>query len=173
MKVCLIGNGLTTLSLGKNLINKKIKVFNYTTDNKTKARTRTIGISKDNLDFFNKEIIQLKKNMTWDIKKINIYTEKYKDQKIFNFEETTKNLFSMFKNSEVEEYLEKKLKKNKLFKKILIKNDQSLKKVINMNFDLIINCDANNIIAEEFFLEKLIKIIKAKHLLVLLNIKKL
>ena len=28
MKVCLIGNGLTTLSLGKNLINKKIKVFN-------------------------------------------------------------------------------------------------------------------------------------------------
>ena len=70
MKVCLIGNGLTTLSLGKNLINKKIKVFNYTTDNnKTKTRTRTIGISRDSLDFFNKEIIQLKKNMIWGIKK--------------------------------------------------------------------------------------------------------
>ena len=173
MKVCLIGNGLTTLSLGKNLINKKIKVFNYTTDNKTKARTRTIGISKDNLDFFNKEIIQLKKNMTWDIKKINIYTEKYKDQKIFNFEETTKNLFSMFKNSEVEEYLEKKLKKNKLFKKILIKNDQSLKKVINMNFDLIINCDANNIIAEEFFFRKINKNYKSKAFTCIIEHKKI
>ena len=173
MKVCLIGNGLTTLSLGKNLINKKIKVFNYTTDNKTKARTRTIGISKDNLDFFNKEIIQLKKNMTWNIKKINIYTEKYKGQKIFNFEETKKNLFSMFKNNEVEEYLEKNLKKNKLFKKILIKNDQSLKKVVNMNFDLIINCDANNIITEEFFFRKINKNYNSKAFTCIIEHKKI
>ncbi len=61
MKVCLIGNSLTTLSLGKNLINKKIKVFNYVTANKTLSKIRTIGISKDSLDFFNKEIIKLKK----------------------------------------------------------------------------------------------------------------
>ena len=80
MKVCLIGNNLTALSLGKNLINKKIKVFNYVTDCKSISKTRTIGISKDSLDFFNKEIIKLKKNMLWDIKKIDIYTEKYKDK---------------------------------------------------------------------------------------------
>ena len=95
MKVCLIGNGLTTLSLGKNLINKKIKVFNYVTDCQSISKTRTIGISKDSLDFFNKEIIKLKKNMLWDIKKIDIYTEKYKDKKILNFEESTGNLFSI------------------------------------------------------------------------------
>ena len=111
MKVCLIGNNLTALSLGKNLINKKIKVFNYVTDCKSISKTRTIGISKDSLDFFNKEIIKLKKNMLWDIKKIDIYSEKYKDQKILNFEENKKNLFSMFKNDEIEEYLEKNLKK--------------------------------------------------------------
>ena len=128
MKVCLIGNNLTALSLGKNLINKKIKVFNYVTDFKSISKTRTIGISKDSLDFFNKEIIKLKKNMIWDIKKIDIYTEKYKDQKILNFEESIGNLFSILVNSEIIEYLEKNLKKNNLFKKILVKNNQSLKK---------------------------------------------
>jgi len=173
MKVCLIGNGLTTLSLGKNLINKKIKVFNYTTGNKTKTRTRTIGVSKDSLDFFNKEIIQLKKNMTWDIKKIDIYTEKYKNQKILNFEESQFNLFSMFKNSEINKYLEKNLKKNKLFKKILIKNDQSLKKVINMNFDLIINCDANNMITKNFFFRKINKNYNSKAFTCIIKHKKI
>ena len=98
MKVCLIGNNLTALSLGKNLINKKIKVFNYVTDCKSISKTRTIGISKDSLDFFTKEIIKLKKNLIWDIKKIDIYTEKYKDQKILNFEESRSNLFSTFLN---------------------------------------------------------------------------
>ena len=174
MKVCLIGNSLTALSLGKNLINKKIKVFNYTTDNnKTKTRTRTIGISKDSLDFFNKEIIQLKKNMTWGIKKIDIYTEKYKDEKILNFEESKINLFSVFKNNEIYEYLEKNLKKNKLFKKILIKNDQSLKKVLNMNFDLIINCDANNIITKEFFFRKINKNYNSKAFTAVIEHKKI
>lgn len=61
MKVCLIGNNLTTLSLAKNLINKKIKVFNYVTGSKKISNTRTIGISNDSLNFFNKKIIQLKK----------------------------------------------------------------------------------------------------------------
>ena len=77
MKVCLIGNSLTTLSLAKNLINKNIKVFNYSLSSKKKTITRTIGITKNNLDFFNSEILSIKKNMIWDIKTINIYSEKY------------------------------------------------------------------------------------------------
>jgi len=173
MKICLIGNNLTTLSLAKNLINKKIKVFNYATDNKTKKRTRTIGISKDSLDFFNREIIKLKKNMTWDIKKIDIFTEKYQDQKIFNFKESREKLFFMFKSSAIEEYLEKNLKKNKLFKKIIIKNDRSLKKVIDMNFDLIINCDANNLIAKEFFFRKINKNYNSKAFTCIIEHKKI
>ena len=173
MKVCLIGNGLTTLTLGKNLINKKIKVFNYTTDNKTKTKTRTVGITKDNLDFFNKEIIQLKKNMSWNIKKIDIFTEKYKDQKILNFEESREKLFFMFKNSVIEEYLEKNLKKNKLFRKVLIKNDRSLKKIIDMNFDLIINCDSNNFIAKEFFFRKINKNYNSKAFTCIIEHKKI
>ena len=46
MKVCLIGNGLTTLSLGKNLINKKIKVFNYATDNKRRKELEQLEFLK-------------------------------------------------------------------------------------------------------------------------------
>ena len=48
--------------------------------------------------------------MIWDIKKIDIYTEKYKDQKILNFEESIGNLFSILVNSEIIEYLEKNLR---------------------------------------------------------------
>jgi len=173
MKVCLIGNSLTTLSLGKNLINKKIKVFNYVTANKTLSKIRTIGISKDSLDFFNKEIIKLKKNMIWDIKKIDIYSEKYKGQRILNFEESHHALFSMLKNSDVSKYLENNLKKNKLFKKILVKKNLSLKKIINMNFDLIINCEANNIITEEFFFRKINKSYNSKAFTCIIEHKKL
>ena len=61
MNVCLIGNSLITLSLAKNLTNKNIKVFNYAQIIKNKSNTRTIGITKDNLKFFNKEILTIKK----------------------------------------------------------------------------------------------------------------
>ena len=57
MNICLIGDGLTSLTLAKNLINKNIEVFLYYKNNKKpKFQSRTIGISKNNFDFFNKEI---------------------------------------------------------------------------------------------------------------------
>ena len=77
MNVCLIGNNLTTLSLAKNLKNKNIKVFNYAQIIKNKSHTRTLGMTQENLKFFNKEILNIKK-MIWDIEKIDIYSEKYK-----------------------------------------------------------------------------------------------
>ena len=70
MNICLIGDSLTSLALAKSLINKNIKVFvYYKNSKKSKFQSRTIGISKSNYDFFNKEIIKIKKNMFW---KINI-----------------------------------------------------------------------------------------------------
>ena len=173
MKVCLIGNSLTTLSLGKNLVNKGIKVFNYSIKNKNKINTRTIGISKDSLNFFNNEIINLKRNMTWDIEKIDIYSEKYNKQKILNFDDTKSTLFSIFENNIVFKYLEKNLKKDKFFKKIIIKSDTSLKKIINKNFDLIINCDANNIITKEFFFRKINKNYNSKAYTCIIRHKKI
>ena len=96
MNICLIGNGLASLALAKNLINKKIKVFvYYENTKKLKFQSRTIGISKNNFNFFNKEIIKFKKNMLWKIKQIEIYLEKYNDEKILNFEKSKEELFSI------------------------------------------------------------------------------
>jgi len=58
MNICLIGDSLTSLALAKNLINKNIKVFVYYKNTKNSSfQSRTIGISKNNFDFFDKEII--------------------------------------------------------------------------------------------------------------------
>ena len=94
MNVCIIGDGLTSLSLAKNLINKKINVHIY--QNKVKKNffsSRTIGISRDNLKFFKKNIIELPGKITWKIKKIEIYSTKSTENKILNFENKKKDLF--------------------------------------------------------------------------------
>ncbi|MDC6469033.1 ubiquinone biosynthesis protein UbiB, partial [Candidatus Pelagibacter sp.] len=66
MNICIIGDGLTSLSLAKNLVNKKINVHLY---HKNKIRNslsnRTIGISKNNLEFFRKEIYKIPKKIFW------------------------------------------------------------------------------------------------------------
>ena len=70
MNICLIGDGLISLTLAKTLINKKIKVFMYYEDNrKIPNENRTIGISSDNLDFIQKKIVKINKNLIWKINK--------------------------------------------------------------------------------------------------------
>ena len=77
MNVCIIGDGLTSLSLAKNLINKKINVHIYHQDKiENLTSNRTIGISKNNLEFFKKEIYEIPKKNYWKIKKIEIYSQK-------------------------------------------------------------------------------------------------
>ena len=62
MNICIIGDGLTSLSLAKNLINKKINIhFYHKNKNKNLLSNRTIGISKNNLEFFRKEIYKIPK----------------------------------------------------------------------------------------------------------------
>ena len=159
MNICLIGNGLASLALAKNLINKKIKVFvYYENTKKLKFQSRTIGISKNNFNFFDKDIIKFKKNMFWKIKQIEIYLEKYNDEKILNFEKSKEELFSIVKNNEVYQLLENNLKKNKLFKKVLIKDNYFYEKILKEEkFDLIINCDGNNQISRNFFYNRINK----------------
>jgi len=159
MNICLIGDSLTSLALAKSLINKNIKVFVYYKNTKNSSfQSRTIGISKNNFDFFDKEIIKFKKGMFWKIKQIEIYSEKLKDEKILNFENNKEELFLIAKNNEIYELLEKDLKKNKLFKKILIKNNNFYKKILKeQKYELIINCDSNNKISRNFFYNKINK----------------
>ena len=158
MNICLIGGGLASLTLAKNLINKNIKVdICYENRKKLHFNTRTIGISKDNLDFFNKEIVKINHKKICKIKKIEIYSEKFKYEKIFNFQ-GKKELFSIVKNNEIFEILNSQLNKSKLFKKILVKNKNIYERILkDKNYDLIINFDSKNNISKKFFYNKIKK----------------
>ena len=124
MNVCIIGEGLTSLSLAKNLLNKKINVHIYHKNNVEKlSSNRTIGISKNNLEFFNNEIQKIPKKSYWEIKKIEIYSDKLDKENILQFENNKNDLFYIVKNNELYELLRKKISKNKFFKKIKIKDD--------------------------------------------------
>ena len=154
MNVCILGNGLTSLTLARSLVNKGINV--EIISNKKKKKTyydRTIGISKINLDFFNKEILNINK-LSWNINKIEIYSENLNYKKILNFQNNGKNLFSVLKNNELIDYLTKKLKKDKLCK---FKENLIQKNILTQNYNLIINCDFSNFITKRFFFKRLIK----------------
>ena len=159
MNVCLIGDGLISLTLAKILINNKIKVFMYCKNNKKiPNQNRTIGITSNNLDFFQKEIIKINKDLIWDINQIEIYNNQNKEQKILNFQKSKKPLFSIIKNKDLYDLLNKSLEKNNNFKKILINNKSFYNKICNsQNFDLIINCDGANEISKKYFYRKIMK----------------
>ena len=58
------------------LIQKELSVdILLNRENKKYDKTRTLGISKSNIDYFNKKIINIEK-ILWEIKNIKIYTEK-------------------------------------------------------------------------------------------------
>jgi len=159
MNVCLIGDGLISLTLAKTLINKKIKVFMYYENNrKISNDNRTIGISSNNIDFIQKKIVKINKNLLWGINKIEIYNNQNTKEKILNFQQSNKRLFSIIKNNDLYKILINSLKKNNKFKKIKIKNKSFYSKILNnQKFDLVINCDGNNEISTRYFYQKIIK----------------
>jgi len=158
MNVCIIGNGLTSLSLAKNLINKKINVHIYRENKIPKLiPSRTIGISKNNLEFFKKEIHEIPKRNCWEIKKIEIYSQKLKDESLLNFGNKKKDLFYMVKNDELHGSLKKEILKNKFCTHSIIKKTFNEAQLNKKKYDLIINCDSNNFLAKKYFNKKLEK----------------
>ncbi len=158
MNICILGDSLTSLSLAKNLVNKKLNVqIFYNKDKKVNnSPTRTIGISKSNIDYFNKEIIKINSNLLWDINKIEIFSEKLNRDKILNFEDYKNDLFSLIKNDHLYNLLNNDLNKNKLFKKKNL-TQNILDKNFLKKYDLIINCDPLNEITKKFFSKSLDK----------------
>ena len=154
MKLCILGNGLTSLSLAKFLVNKGIFVDIFSSQkNLDLDKNRTIGLSKRNIDFFNQKILNIEKFL-WNIKQIEIYSENLKDEKILNFENNNNLLFSMIKNFQLQKELHSKLKKNKLcnFRKKISYENINFKE-----YNLIINTDSRNQITKKFFYRKLNK----------------
>ena len=107
MKVCIIGSGLTSLVVAKALVNQNISVDMLISKKKNKINySRTIGLSKSNVEFFNKSIISIK-DVLWKLKKIEVYTNNLRSEKILNFENNTNEIFSIIKNYKLYSLLEK------------------------------------------------------------------
>ena len=154
MTICILGNGLTALTLAKALTKQNIYVdVLYNKKNLNINKTRTIGISKSNTDFLNKNVININK-LLWKLKKIEIFSDNLKKEKLIDFERDNEQIFSIVKNHKLYQVLEHDLSKNKYFKSKLIstKNLSFIKK-----YDLIVNCDPLNIVTKKFFNKKLVK----------------
>mgnify|MGYP000005028433 FL=1 len=153
MKVCILGNSLSSLALAKALVNKNIHVDLWTSKkNNQPDKSRTIGISKSNVDFFNKYVVNIEK-ISWKLNKIEIFTDNLKNEKLLNFENSDYELFSIIKNFHLFEILEKNLFKSKYFKKI----NQNITLQILNNYNLVINTDHSNPTSKKYFNKKIIK----------------
>ena len=154
MKVCIIGAGLTSLTLSKALINRGLYVdILFSKKVKNISQTRTLGISKSNIEYFNKNISNIKKIM-WEIKHIKIFTENSIKNEIINFSESRQQLFSIIHNQKLIDQLTSELKKNKKFN---LKKSISYKNLVKKKYTLIINCDPNHEITKKFFSKKIEK----------------
>ena len=154
MTVCILGNTLTALTLAKALVNYEIQVdLIFNKKNYKISDTRTIGISKNNVDFFNSNIINIKK-LIWNIKKIDIFSENLKKEKLINFKANKSQLFSIIKNYKLYQLLYKDLSKSKFFRSKFSaeKNISFLNK-----YELVVNCDPFNFITKRYFNKKISK----------------
>jgi len=154
MTVCILGNSLTALTLAKTLVNYEIDVDVISKKKNYKINdTRTIGISKNNVDFFNSNIINIEK-LIWNIKTIEIFSENLKKEKLINFKSDKNQLFSIIKNYKLHQLLYKELSKSKFFRlKFQIEKNLSY---LN-KYELVINCDPFNSITKSYFNKKISK----------------
>ena len=153
MRVCIIGNGLTSLTLAKGLVNlninvdlleqKKAKVYNL---------SRTIGISKSNVEYFNNNILNIEK-ILWKLTKIEIFSENLKNKKLLKFENNNDELFSIVKNYKLDEVLKNNLSKNKYFRMIKFKKNLPSFE----NYNLIVNTDYFSPLTKKYFNKKITK----------------
>jgi len=154
MTVCILGNNLTALTLAKSLVKRRINVdLLHSKKNYKISETRTIGITKNNIDFFKSNIINIDK-LIWKIKKIEIFSENPNKENLINFDADQDQLFSIVRNYELIRLLEKDLSNDKYFKSIFLseKNLPFLEK-----YELVVNCDSSNEISKRYFSKKIIK----------------
>ena len=156
MKICLIGQNLTNLILALVFAEKKINVDIYLNKKIKKTKTnRTIAISPDNFDYL---IFLIKSKIkSWKSKEIKIFTENSKTKEIINFSKNKKEVFHLILYSKLNEIFFKKIKKSRYIKLRYLDNSSSLilKKI--KDYDLVINSQNRNLIANKFFTNKIKK----------------
>ena len=169
MNIALIGNSLANLVLSKILIKKGIKVCIYhSRDNFKISPTRTIAISKSNVDFLNDIGLDISK-FSWPIKNIKIFNEKNKFKELLNFKNKNKYLFLLVRNKSFFSFLEKSLKKDKNFSMKIINKSFKYNKLINEQCDIIINSDSKNILSKTYFSKRIKKNYNSKAITTIIN----
>ena len=154
MKICILGDSLTSLVLAKILVNKNVKVDILFENNAINfSNSRTFGITKKNYEFFTNEILNLKK-ISWDLNNIEVYTENLPNQKILDFQKNNSKIFSIIRNYQLYKKLNIELNKNNLFNKGFLKNNDLS---ILDKYNLVFNCNKNHLITKKFFSKKMEK----------------
>ena len=154
MKVCIIGNGLVSLTLANVLIQKDIFVdILISKKNNQYDSSRTLGISKSNIDYFNNKITNIKK-ILWQIKSIKIFTEKDFKKELLKFNNENEQMFSIIRNNQLQKLLLSKLKKSKFIK---FKYNYNNSKINQYEYKLIINSDPTHPYIKKFFSKKIEK----------------
>ncbi len=148
MKVCIIGNGLTALTLAKVLEKKDLLVdIFFTKKFKKSHNTRVLGISKSNTEYFNKEILNIE-NISWKINTIKVFSETVSNNELLKFSNPKKEIFSIIENQKLYNMIENNLKKKKKITFKQIHNHQDIFKDENK---LVINCDLFHPITKKYF----------------------
>ena len=121
-KVCIIGEGITSLIITKMLLelNLKVDLISESFFNSKKYDDRSLAISHTNFKYLDDlKILSESKNYTWKIKGINLFNAKddQKVSKIFDFR-SKKNypLFIMVSYKDFVLNLKKKITKNSSLK---------------------------------------------------------
>ncbi len=170
MKVCILGDSLVSLTLAKTLVNEGIHVdLIYNHNTKILSKTRTIGITKTNIEFFNQNILNISK-LSWEIDSIKIFLEKFKKKTILHFENHKEYLFSIVENRELYEVLNNCLKNDKFFKR---KKSLPSKFLNNNSYQIIINCDYKSSLTKKFFYKKIDKNYESKAYVSIIKHKKI
>ena len=153
MKICIIGNNLTSLILASILSKKNFYInIYYNKRLKSNFRTRTLGITSQNLIYLEKYFKSIS-NKTNSISDINLLIQNDIINKKISFNQKPKELFNMIKYDDFILFINSKVKKNKFFSFKYFKKSYPFSELINdKKFDLIINCESSNV-----FTNKLLK----------------
>ena len=169
-KVCVIGEGITSLLVTQMLLQLDLKVdlISESFYKKKNQNGRALAISQSNMKYLDElGFFKNKKNYRWNINGINLFnSKKNKDaRKIFDFNNKIKPLFIIINSYYLQLAITEKLKNKSslkiysgdraknIVKKIVLEKDEH--KITP--YSLIFNCSNQNIINKKFFSNKIKK----------------
>ena len=88
-----------------------------------------------------------------EIKKIEIFSDNLKEEKLVNFENNGNQLFSIIRNQKLFQVIKKNLSRNKYYKRV---NNLKISNLFK-NYNLVINTDFSSPISNKYFSQKIIK----------------